>query len=388
MGSYPEQLMEERDTLSAAIETTVTKAGESGNGLSDDDKKAIETRQARVSAIDSELTIIAAEQDSQRKANEFAAKFMRTPKPPAEEREAHRKMESTGAAFIGSEEFRAYDFHGKVGVEFTEERAWFETRAPLMTSDLPKMIGTGTFAIAEPDEATPLFGLIGSEQVSSGSFEYVSYTLDNNAAIVPEGTVKPESTIVENIVPGALDTIAHWTQVTRQTLEDSARVRSIIDGKLKEGVNKKVHDEIVAALLAATLPTAEGEDLLAAIRNGVATVQVAGFAPNAVLINPMDWAALDLAVMGGTVNGPVRQQSFWGMTPVPSAEQAAGTATVGNFKQGATLFYRSGVGVFATDSHADTFTSNIFTILAERRAKPAVTQPNALCECSATVALP
>ena len=254
MGSYPEQLMEERDTLSAAIETTVTKAGESGNGLSDDDKKAIETRQARVSAIDSELTIIAAEQDSQRKANEFAAKFMRTPKPPAEEREAHRKSETTGRAFVGSEEFRSYDFHGKVGVEFTEEGAWFEQRAPLMTTDLPKMIGTGTFAIAEPNETTPLFGLIGSEQVSSGSFEYVSYTLVNNADVVPEGAVKPESELVENIVPGALETIAHWTQVTRQTLEDANRVRSIIDGKLKEGVNKKVHDQIVAAFLAADAP--------------------------------------------------------------------------------------------------------------------------------------
>ena len=384
MGSYPEQLMEERETLSAAIETTVNTAGESGQGLSDDDKKQIETRQARVKAIDSELTIIANEQDSLRKANEFAARFMRTPKPPAEEREAARKMESTGQAFVGSEEFRSYDFHGKVGMEVTEEGAWFETRAPLMTTDLPKMIGTGTFAIAEPTEATPLFGLIGSEQVSSGSFEYVSYTLTNNAAVVPEGTVKPESELVENIVPGTLETVAHWTQVTRQTLEDSSRVRSIIDGKLRDGVNKKVHDQIVAALLAANLPTVAGDTLLASIRLGVATVQVAGFAPNAVLLNPMDWAELDLSVMDGTVNGPVRQQSFWGMTPVPSAEQAAGTATVGNFKAGATLFYRSGVGVFATDSHADTFTSNIFTILAERRAKPAVTQPDALCECTVT----
>ena len=117
-------------------------------------------------------------------------------------------------------------------------------------------------------------------------------------------------------------------------------------------------------------------DALEAIR------RIAGFVPNAVLLNPMDWAELDIAQMHESVAGAVRQQSFWGLSIVPSAEQPAGTATVGNFKQGATLFYRSGVGVFATDSHADTFTSNIFTILAERRAKPAITQPDALCECT------
>lgn len=144
----------------------------------------------------------------------------------------------------------------------------------------------------------------------------------------------------------------------------------------------------MAALTAADLPTAAGEDLLVAIRMGVGTVQSAGFAPNAVLLNPMDWAVLDVLQMHESIQGAMRMSSFWGMTPVASADQPAGTATVGDFKAGATLFYRSGVGVFATDSHANTFTSNVFTILAERRAKAAVVNPLALCECSASAAPP
>jgi hypothetical protein len=59
---------------------------------------------------------------------------------------------------------------------------------------------------------------------------------------------------------------------------------------------------------------------------------------------------------------------------------------VGDFKTGVTLFYRAGVGVYATDSHAETFTSNVFTILAERRTKAACLNPYALAECSATAA--
>lgn len=384
--NYVEQLMEEREALSSAIESTIAGAAEKG-GLSDDEKKAIETRQARVTAIDGELTIIAGEQDSRRKAGEFAAKFLRQPKPQAEQREA-AKIESVGSAFVGSDEFRGYDFHGATRRVEVNEPDQYEQRAPLMTTDLPTTIGKSVVSIAQPTQATPLFGLVGSEQIGTGSFEYVSYTMTNNADVVAEGAVKPESTFTEAIVPGTLDTIAHWTQVTRQALEDSARVRSIIDGKLVEGVNKKVHDSIVDALVAAVLPTAEGANLLGAIRNGVGTVQAAGFAPNAVLLNPMDWAELDILLMESTLNGAVRSQSFWGMTPVASVDQPAGTATVGDFKAGATLFYRSGVGVFATDSHAETFTSNIFTILAERRSKAAVVNPAALCEVAATVEPP
>jgi len=384
MATYYETLLEERDTLSGSIEQTVTKAQDNG-GLGDDDKTQITRMQKRVADIDGELTILATEQDSLRKANDFAARFLRSPKPaPAEQRSP--VMESVGSAFVGSAEFREYDFRGKTHrFEFTEPDS-YESRAPLMTTDLPTSIGKSVVSIAEPTQSTPLFGLVGSEQISTGSFEYVSYALDNNADVVAEGAVKPESTLTESIVPGTLDTIAHWTQVTRQALEDSNRVRSIIDGKLTEGVQKKVHDSIVAALTAATLPTAVGgigQDLMAAIRLGYGTVQMAGFTANAVLLNPMDWALLDLQQMHESVAGSVRATSFWGMTPVASPDQPAGTATVGDFKAGATLFYRSGVGVFATDSHADTFTSNVFTILAERRTKAAVVNPNALCECTA-----
>jgi|SRR5215471_913129 len=385
MPSYYETLMEERDTLSGTIEQTVTAAQDRG-GLSDDDKTSIAKMQKRVADIDGELTILATEQDSLRKANEFAARFMRTPKPAAEQRAP--QMESVGSGFVGSDEFRSYGSnpHGKSDYyESTKGDPFGEQRAPAETGAFPGSIKASQITVPEPSAQFPLFGLVGMEQVSTGTFEYVRTVWVDGAAVVPEGDAKPESTITEQITPGALDTIAHWTQVTRQALEDSARIRSIIDGKLTEGVQKKVHDSIVDELAASNLPTASGADLLAAIRVGIGTVQSQGWAPNAVLLNPADWAALDIGVMGSTLNGPQVHQSFWGLTPVASADQAAGTATVGDFRTGVTLFYRAGVGIYATDSHASTFTSNVFTILAERRTKCAVLNPLALCECAAGV---
>jgi HK97 family phage major capsid protein len=387
--NYFETLMEERDTLSAAIEQTVTSAQDNG-GLGDDDKTKIKGMQTRVADIDSELTILATEQDSLRKANEFAAKFLRAPKPPANE---YRAPESTslGTAFTGSAEFRDYGTNprGKSNYfEFTDPGTPggdgnSETRAPAMTGGFPGSIKPSSISVPEPTEQFPLFGLVGMEQVSTGSFEYVRTVFDDNAAVVPEGGVKPESTITEQVTPGALDTIAHWTQVTRQALEDSARIRSVIDGKLTEGVQRKIHNLIADDLNATALPGVTAADLLSAIRVGIATVQEAGWTPNALLLNPQDWAALDISVMSGTLNGPSRNQSFWGLTPVAYSGQTAGTAIVGDFKTGETLFYRAGVGVYATDSHADTFTSNVFTILAERRAKAACLNPTCFAECSA-----
>ena len=39
--------------------------------------------------------------------------------------------------------------------------------------------------------------------------------------------------------------------------------------------------------------------------------------------------------------------------------------------------------MFLSDSHASLFISNILVILAEARLKSAVTEPLALCECTA-----
>jgi hypothetical protein len=143
--------------------------------------------------------------------------------------------------------------------------------------------------------------------------------------------------------------------------------------------------EAAAALAAASLPTASvplGGSLLEAIRVGIATVQAAGYSPNAVLLNPMDWAALDIAVMVESVDGPVLKSGFWGLTVVPSPAQPEGTATVGDFRTGVQHFVRSGVALYITDSHASTFLANVFTLLAERRSKTAVVRPAALVECS------
>jgi HK97 family phage major capsid protein len=166
-------------------------------------------------------------------------------------------------------------------------------------------------------------------------------------------------------------------------IEDFAAVRSMIDNELRREVGREEEEQAVAALGAATLPTANGDDLISAIRVGIGTVQSAGYSPNAVMINPADYADLDLAVMGATLLGPQVRTNFWGLTPIPASSQTAGTATVGDFRTGVQHFYRNQIQLFVSDSHGDTFLSNVFTLLAEKRSKTIVVKPQALVEVSA-----
>src|SRR5690606_36223965 len=213
---------------------------------------------------------------------------------------------------------------------------------------------------------------------------YVSWSITSGgAAVVPEKSPKPAIEFAPSVTSDSLDNIAAYTQLTRQLIEDAPSVRDMINGELVREILRKEEEEVASAIGGATLTSAGGEDLLAAIRVGVGTVQSAGYSPNAVLLNPADWADLDNTVMGGTLNGPVIRANFWGLTPIPSTVQAAGTAIVGDFRTAVTQFYRSQVALYITDSHAETFLSNVFTLLAERRSLAAVVRPQALVEVGA-----
>ena len=186
------------------------------------------------------------------------------------------------------------------------------------------------------------------------------------------------------MTPATLDNFAVYTQLTRQMMEDQAAVTSLIDGELRRDVAKAEENDAAAVLAAAaaSIPDASGGgDLLAAIRVAIGTVQTAGYNPTAVLMNPADWADLDIAVMGLTNNGPAAVgRNFWGLRPIPSVAQAAGTAIVGDFTSAIHHYFRSAITLYVTDSHSDTFLSNVFTLLAERRSKTVVVRPAALVE--------
>jgi HK97 family phage major capsid protein len=386
---YLTTLMEERETLASTMETTVARAQERGTDLTQAETAEIQRIQARCAEIDTNLATFAAAQEQNRAYADLRARIGKGREERGAQRQEQESTEpsSLGEAFVESAEFRGYHGSGTSG------RMEYRAADTIMTTDLK---GIPTLRISGPAESNvedrfPLFGLVNSETVGSGAFEYVKTTWTDAAAVVAEGALKPEADYTEALVPGSVDTIAHWVGVSRQALEDRDRLRSIIDGRLSNGVTRKIHAEIVAAIAAAsaTIPDvtgAAGEAMLDLIRKGIGVVEAAGWFPNAVLLNPEDHATVDIEALKATL-GLERRSSVWGLRAVSSPSQTKGTAMLGDFSQGVTLFRRSGVSVYATDSHGDTFTHNIITILAEARAKAVVTDTTAMVEIKTTPAV-
>jgi hypothetical protein len=289
-------------------------------------------------------------------------------------------VRSIGEQFAASPVFAEYRGHG------TSSRFNAEMRAlPTGLAEVADLNRPGLRVNATPPTVTPLLDAITSIQVSSNGFEVVVWgKAAGGAAKVAEKAPKPSVEFEPTVTPITLDPIAGYTQMTRQLIEDEPAIRDAINGMLMRDVALKMEAEAAAALVAATLPTAtDSVSLLGAVRRGIGTVQAKGYQPNAVLLNPGDWAEMDIDVFSGSsFNGTTIQRTFWGLTPISAASQPAGTATVLDLSNAVQHYRRSGVSLYITDSHADTFLSNVFTVLAEARAKTVVVRPDAAVECS------
>jgi hypothetical protein len=241
----------------------------------------------------------------------------------------------------------------------------------------------------QPDERFPLMAVIGRVPTTMGSVEFYYWFpgTDKMASEVPEGELKPEAELGGELKAMPVATYAWWKGITRQALDDIPMIRSVVDGFLRRGVIRRINGEAVNALLTDThIPAigAAGQSLLALIRLGIAQVDDQGYSANAVILNPFDWAAFDVALMEGQ-GATAMQRVFWGLTPVPLQGVPSGTCYVGDFREGVTFFDRQQTSVFATDSHADYFLRNKLVILAEARGRVAVTNAAAMVKATGTV---
>lgn len=290
---------------------------------------------------------------------------------------------SWGSLFTESAQFKNYDGTGSSGR--VEVPSLFD-RAPIDTTyvDTQPYIFNPTPWVM----TTPLLDAINRETVSNGNVEWISWPgAYPEAGEVAEGAAKPEADFAPIENAAALKTVAHWKGITRQALDDIPRIQAIIEGTLRGGVLRKLESSAAAALTSnAEIATEQTTDLLAGIRVAIGTVESNGYArPNVILLNPSDFAELDISVMGGTVSGPQRQQGFWGVQAIGVGAIPVGDAYVGDLKTGLTLFERGAASLYLTDSHSDYFIRNILVLLAETRALPVVTEPQAIVKVTTTV---
>jgi hypothetical protein len=383
------RLTAERDSLTLTATNLADKAADENRDLTPAERATLTELSTRCAAIDADLVAFNTEAENERAYGALRGKLAQAADletraaPPA-------APAGWGDLFVTSDAFRDYPGAGpsrRVEVPFD-----LEERAAILIGNMPAgSLPPYTYTPASYAYPSPLLDVVGKVTTASAAVQWVTWAPNPQAAapIVPEGELKPEAVMTPTIVNDTLDTYAHHKMISRQALEDVPQIRSTVEGRLRQGITVALEDAVTDALLAAPIPAATvplGGELLDAIRIGVATVQSAGYGnPNAVLLNPMDWAALDSATVGNA-GGASGQSGFWGMRAVAVPALPAGTSYVGNFQTAVQLFTRATAEVFMSDSHGDNFLRNILTILAEIRALATVPDPAAAAKCSVAIA--
>ena len=209
-----------------------------------------------------------------------------------------------------------------------------------------------------------------------------------------EGAQKAQGQINFEKVVSAVETIAGWLNVSRQVLDDAPMLQSYIDGRLRYAVEKELEDQILfgdgqdGSLLGihntpgvqtVGAPTTTSLDL---IRRAIAQVRVSEYAATAIVLNPLDWAEIELAkgsdnhYIWVTVPGG-GEPRLWRVPVIETTAMEEGRFLVGAFGLGAELWDRNSATIRITDSHSTNFTANVITILAEVRAALTVPRPRA-----------
>lgn len=255
-----------------------------------------------------------------------------------------------------------------------------------------------------PRNPRAVLPLVGRGSTDSDTVEWVEFTSrTNNAAERAEATTvsdsaadAPESGFVLTLRNTTVREIKHFIPATRIGLADAGQLRTTIDQELLEGLQDRLELQILAGngtapnlrgiLNTSGIQTqAKGADSNAdAVYKAITKILVSNFTPDGIVMNPNDWALIRLqkdANQNYQFGGPQVGDDFnvWGYPVRLSANLSAGTALVGNFARGATLWLRQGAAISATDSHSDWFIRGVIAILASMRAAFGVPRPLAFC---------
>jgi HK97 family phage major capsid protein len=309
--------------------------------------------------------------------------------------EGEKADESLGAQFVKTSQFEAF-----------RSGASQKARAELKNT-VTNTIGN-TYSDRRPGVVSGAFRTLTIEQLltalptSSNAVDYVRENVfTNSAAETAEGAVKPESALTTTAVTEPVATVAHWIKISKQLASDNAALSAYINTRMVYGVNLRVENQIIngngtapnmSGFTKAGNFTAHGYTAAALgagatrldlIRKIIADCWSADFPADAIVLNPADWAAIELLKdsQGRYLIGEPKTEGtprLWGLPVAVSNAITVDNVLVGSMAMAATFYNREGVVVELSDSDGDNFQRNLVTVRAERRCMLAVERPAAV----------
>jgi HK97 family phage major capsid protein len=248
--------------------------------------------------------------------------------------------------------------------------------------------------------------LLPSTPTTSNAIEFTKEaSFTNAAAEAAEGAAKAESALTWSLVNMPVSTVAHWIKISKQLAADAPALAAYVNTRMRYGVNQKVDTQLVigdgtAPNISGTYDTgnytAHGYSAatitaisatlkkLVLIRKVMADLYVAGYPADAIILNPADWATIEIELFttaaGQTLYSvnDAGQARLFGLPVIQAIGMAADTFQVGRFSEAYMVHNREGVVVEMSDSDSDNFTKNLITVRAERRLALATEKPAAV----------
>lgn len=248
-----------------------------------------------------------------------------------------------------------------------------------------------------PKQRLTIRNLLGQGRTSSNAVEYMRQTgFTNNAAMVAEGALKPESDIAFEFKDTKVKTLAHWVKASRQILADAPLLETTIDTELRygldlveemqlllgDGTGQNLHGLIPQATAYEVARNQTGDTRFDTLLHAIEQSEVAMLPASGIILNTADWFAM-LGIKDGDgryiSGGPLANvpERVWRLPIVWTNVMPAGEFMVGAFATAATIYDREDATV-ELGYVDDDFTRNLVTILAEERLAFAVKRPEAL----------
>jgi HK97 family phage major capsid protein len=329
------------------------------------------------------------------KQHELAAEIMflkqRGTAPAAE-----THVETLGQQFVKSSGYVAFN-------SGSTNKTRFEYKNTLTGSDTTVAPDRKPGIVGGVEQPLTLEAFLPRVPTTSGAIEYTKETgFTNNAAETAEGAQKPESVLTWSLVNQPIATVAHLIKISRQLAADAPALSAFVDERMRYGVDRRVETQLVsgdgvapniAGFMKSGNFTAHGIadaalgtvlKKLVLIRTIMGNLENIGYTPDAIILNPSDWASIDIALFTTAAGQTMRsvneagQPVLFGVRVIPSVGMTADTVAVGAFRQACTIYDREQLTVDMSESDGDNFAKNLITIRAERRLALAVERPGAI----------
>ncbi|TNJ39247.1 phage major capsid protein [Phaeobacter sp. B1627] len=310
--------------------------------------------------------------------------------------EGAEQARSIGARFTECDEFKSFQANPRKG-----DSASLDVKADLTTTT-GGAGGLGAVVhaahrpgmMALPQRRMTVRGLLMPGQTDAAMIDYDRETgFANNADMVAEGGLKPQSDFSVEEVQTRTKVIAHWMRASKQTLSDVAQVRSIIDNRLLYGLAFKEEQQLLygdntgenlhgivpqATAFAQPAGLAEGSSI-DKVRYMALQAVLAEYPATGIVMHPIDWAWIETLKDGegryiiGNPQGTLAP-TLWGLPVVTTPAMVQDKVLVGAFDMGAQIFDQWASRI-ESGFQNDDFVRNKVTILAEERLALAIYRP-------------